>query len=39
MTTSECSHPAWVHIGMERYCAVCGMDRDDLTKETDDDDQ
>jgi hypothetical protein len=25
-----CSHPAWVHIGTERYCASCGVDRDDL---------
>jgi hypothetical protein len=27
---AECSHPGWVHIGTERYCAACGVDRDDL---------
>lgn len=32
---TECSHPAWIHIGMERYCASCGIDRDDLTADDD----
>lgn len=30
MNETDCSHPAWTHIGMERYCAICGIDRDDL---------
>lgn len=29
-TAPECSHPAWTHIGSERYCASCGVDQDDL---------
>ena len=27
---ASCSHLAWVHIGSDRYCAACGIDRDDL---------
>lgn len=25
-----CTHSAWIHIGSERYCASCGIDRDEL---------
>lgn len=32
-TPETCSHPGWLHIGIERYCAACGVDRDELSTE------
>ena len=34
---APCSHPGWVHIGSERYCAACGVDRDDLPESAEND--